>query len=190
MWLRVLEALALAAAVAYAVLTYLMWQDSHHNFTIDERAWLGIMSNMPNTVNESTPLSINITVLNTGKTVARRIYLECSVATFRNTDAVSFDYSRPHTIHDMGILSPNGFTTGQCSTRQESIETLHKSQVDDLVNGRAYLAIFGRGKYDDIFGGTHWVQFCVWKAYFQGTGNYNAKSCTDYGDTGDGTVPQ
>jgi hypothetical protein len=190
-WWLILEGLALAAGVAYAVLTYLMWQDSHHNFTIDERAWMNVGINLPNTINEGTPLVAKMTVFNTGKTVSRKILLECVVSRQRNTDPVPFDYVRPHSSHDVGMLTPSALTNLQCSSKEpDQVESLSKQQSDDLMSGRAYLAVYGRGSYIDIFGGAHWVQFCVWKGYFSGNGVYNAKSCTDYNDTGDGEAPK
>jgi hypothetical protein len=186
-----IEVAAVSGGLFYAAVTYFMWQDSHHNFMIDQRAWLTAVVNVPTTVNQGTPLAVNLNIFNSGKTVARKILVECVVSRQKNTDIVPLDYGRTHSINDIGMLTPNTITAAQCFTGEpDQTDTLTKNQSDDLVNGRAYLAMYGQGRYDDIFGGVHWFRFCVWKSYYAGNGNFNAKSCTDYSDTGDGDAPK
>jgi hypothetical protein len=189
-WFRWLEGAALAAGILYAVVTYLMWQDSHKSFRIDERAWLSVATNIPANVNQGTKLSGSLIVQNTGKTPARKIVFECTLSVQRNSEVVPLDSPGMHSISDMGMLTPNSNSPMPCF--QGSFEepvVLTSAQADNLLNGRAYLAEYGRGRFVDIFGGDHWVHFCIWHAYYNGIGNYNAQSCTDFNDTGDGSPP-
>src|SRR5260370_1141183 len=109
-WWRIVEGVGVAAVVFYAVVTYFMWRDSHHNFVIDERAWL-------------------------------------------------------------------------------TFPTFTKSDVEDLQSGRTFGIIYGRGRYVDIFGETHWYQVCNWHSYYGGTQSHNSTPCVAYSNTGDGDGP-
>jgi hypothetical protein len=186
---KLLEGAALTAAVVYAFLTYLMWRESHQNFVVDQRGWIGAVTDFPSVVNQGTQLQTHLNVFNHGKTPALKIHLECTVSRQTNTDIVRFDYSKIHTVSDMGMLTPNSYTTIECGAgEQGESDTLSKNQADDLTSGRAYLAVHGLGTYDDIFGGVHWFRFCFWRSYYSG-GSYNAGSCAAFNDTGDGPLP-
>jgi hypothetical protein len=63
-----------------------------------------------------------------------------------------------------------------------------RRDIDDLLYGRAYLIVHGRGRYVDIFGEPHWFTFCNWVGYFQGV-NYQSSECSGYNDAGDGEPP-
>jgi hypothetical protein len=109
----------------------------------------------------------------------------------KNTDQVPLDYNRLHMITDMGLLLPSQATPIGCfgGGTEDQRDTLTQTQVDDLLNGRAYIGIYGQARFVDIFGNPHWVRFCSWKNYYKGNGNFNAKSCVDYNDAGDGQLP-
>jgi hypothetical protein len=95
------------------------------------------------------------------------------------------------TGHDIGMLTPNSVTGLQCfSDQSPEAGVFSQRQSEDLQNGRAYVAVYGQGKYDDIFGKNHWIRFCAWHGYYAGTGNYSARTCTDYKDSGDGVPPK
>jgi hypothetical protein len=40
-WWRIFEGLGILAVIVYSVITWWMWRDSNHNFTVNERAWVG-----------------------------------------------------------------------------------------------------------------------------------------------------
>jgi hypothetical protein len=77
-WKDRLEVVAIVFGVFYAIVTFLMWHDSHKNFALDQRAWLGIY-------NEKTQISqsknndlpgikhISFWVRNSGRTPALNI---------------------------------------------------------------------------------------------------------------------
>jgi hypothetical protein len=78
-----IEVAALGGAVFYAIVTYNQWQDSNHNFTVDERAWVGIMEVRADGGNEThdtyTAGPVWLTVRNTGKTPALNVSIETGV---------------------------------------------------------------------------------------------------------------
>jgi len=191
-WLKdILEIGALVAGIAYAVVTYFMWRDSHRNFVIDERCWISIDGNFPNPIKEGIPFQGSILVKNTGKTTAKQIVSEWIIAILRSADSVSFDYSQMRTTELIGVLPPNGFTlfTASKPVDQYTAAFLTKEQAEDLLNGRTYLVLYGRGRYNDVFGNTHWFHFCGWKDYYPGNASYKAANCVAYTDTGDGDLP-
>jgi hypothetical protein len=188
-----IEILAVAAAIFYALITYRMWQDTHRNFEIDERAWIKVASNIPaqQVIKEGTPIEGNVILENTGKSFAKQLYVDFCIVVVKNNQAPDFVYTIPHAQNRIQILQPNDATTflvRASETPTSEPEVLTKSQVDDLLNGRAYLAIYGEGQYKDIFGELHWFRNCGWQTYYS-QGNYTAFKCTTYNDTGDGPLP-
>jgi len=186
-----IELVAVAGGIFYAVVTYCMWRDSHKNFVIEERAWLSIDSMFP-APKENIPIESEVHITNTGKTPAKKIVSEFVVSIFKNTDAVKFEYSNQYrTGQVVGIMQPNGFVNTDVVKPVDQFHPvlLTKTDVDDLQNGRAYWAVYGRGQYDDIFGETHWFHFCNWISNYKG-GTYNTIGCTQYSDTGDGKIEE
>ena len=49
------------------------------------------------------------------------------------------------------------------------------------------LEVYGRTRYTDIFGGLHWFKHCVYHSFHEGS--YDAGTCTNYNNTGDGEFP-
>jgi hypothetical protein len=196
--LRILEGVAALAVIAYAVVTGLMWQDSHNNFIVAERGWLSVntVAIDPANIKEGTPIQTLGSVMNSGKTACKKIWMEFQIEVFKNVDKVGFDYASPYiTKLNLGLLSPNAgspFPIRNVHDRFQ-VEQLTKDQADDLRNGRAYIAVYGRGTYWDMFGKQHWFHECGWKsyyAYFGGTGGeYEASECVNYNDIGDGNLP-
>lgn len=188
---KILEGAALIAAIAYAIITWNMWRDSHKNFAVDERAWLSVESAFPGVAKEQIPLTSDVLIRNTGKTFAKKIVSQYVILILRNTERVQFDYSRTGTGDLIGIMPPNGVAVFGVtkSVDQPSSALLTKEQADDLVSGRSYLVVYGKGAYTDIFGETHWFRHCNWKSYYP-SGTYAAPGCTRYNDAGDGEPPK
>jgi hypothetical protein len=188
---RILEGAALLAAIAYAIITYCMWRDSHRNFVVDQRAWLAIETSFPAPIKEGMALEGDVAVRNTGKTAAKKSGSVWTVDILRNTDSTKFDYSH-YTSEAIGILSPNAYTIFPVLNMQDQYTPKHltKEQADDLNNGRSYLVVYGKGTYRDIFGELHWFSSCAWRSFYAGSGVYMAENCTAYNDTGDGELPK
>jgi hypothetical protein len=185
---------AFVAASVYGAIAFLQWRDSHNNFRMDERAWLNIEGKFPDTVQERDSIVSQVRMENTGKTPGKQIKAEYVVLVLKSTDPITFDYVDPRHSNDfVGILAPKEFSLSPVVEFDSELNVVSftKNQAEDLMSGRSYLAVYGRGKYFDAFRDPHWFHFCKWKSYFKGA-SYNARSCVAYNDTGDGTgdVPE
>jgi hypothetical protein len=185
-----LEVLAVSGGLFYAAVTFQMWRDSHKNFVVDQRAWLLVASNLPvlADIKEGMPLQSRILITNTGKTPGKKITFEFTVVMPRNTEAVEFNYHAPLSAALVGIMPPNYTQLFLVFKHAEETNpvVLTRDGAQDLLAGRSYLAVYGRGIYTDIFGEVHWFHACFWQDYDGRTGTYNASGCTRYNDTGDG----
>lgn len=192
-WVEVVGVVVgIAVALIYGCQLHVMQktlEENTRNFWVDERAWLDIQTHLPDAVKEGTAMQADSGVLNKGKTVARRVRWECTVSWQRNTTSLPFDYAGDHPNTRVGLLPPTSYTTAPCFSGKEKPDILTKDQADDLLNGRAYLGVYGHGTYDDVLGKPHWFTFCNWRAYYPGFGSYYTESCTNYNDTGDGDLP-
>jgi hypothetical protein len=97
---RVLEVSAVVAGVAYAIITYFMWRESHDNFVLEERAWLDaskveIIGEKVGNFHAGSPITAKVTLVNTGKTAAREVQAEYHIILLRNTEEVPLEYDRP-----------------------------------------------------------------------------------------------
>lgn len=184
-WKPLAEWLGVAAVIFYAVITFLMWRDAHRNFRIDEQAWIKVSADTlkRELIKEGVPLSADVTLTNTGKTFARNIHYQEDVVILPSAESVPFDYATGE-LFSVGILQPN-----QAEPYQDmrANEALTKGQADDLLNGHAYIAVYVRGQYDDIFGKTHWFGYCRWQAYYAPAA-YATRGCTLYANAGDGPI--
>jgi len=190
--LHVLQFVGILAGIGYALVTYVMWRDSHNNFIVQERAWLTLEGIFPPMPKEGNRIEIDARISNTGLTPAKKINAEFVPSVLGSNDRVPFDYSvKSRNVEIIGILPPNRFVIIPIVQWKIMPETLPyiKTDVDDLMNGRTYLAIYGRGTYIGIFGRSHWFRFCQWMAYNATVSAFASKECVEYNDTGDGKPP-
>ncbi|HEY4380364.1 MAG TPA: hypothetical protein VGN01_08455 [Acidobacteriaceae bacterium] len=171
---------------------------------IDQRAWMSTTikpvtegkDTWPALPKEGEVLAVYTHIENTGKTPALQIHYVVSMEEFRN--GIPPDLSDTGTNHfegTTGITFPNRsqdirtasfHTTGNPPPGSQVYpipDKLTKQDVDDLMEGRAYLAVFGRIDYRDVFGISHWTTFCHWKAYSAGT--FSARDCTAHNGVDD-----
>jgi hypothetical protein len=191
-WIRILEAAGIVSAIVYAIITGLMWRDSHHNFIVDERCWLSINAGFPADIKEEVPIVGTIAVKNTGKTAGLALVSEWNVSIVPSQEPVKFIYSGLHATGTSGIIYPNGvdfFEDAKRSPETKVIERLTKAQVDDLLGGKTYAAMYGRGTYRDIFGKVYWFHYCAWHDFLEGRRYPGGTSCTEYNEIGDGPLP-
>jgi hypothetical protein len=147
-----------AVGVGIAILTLIglicSVQQSRHALEFNERAW--ILPTMP--VVEQTETGetyFKIPFKNTGHTPALRTHAWIGTVG---------DFNKITTADPIGdadktgnfVVPPDG--TGNTSTIDDPID---KGFVDQIKNG-ATLYIYGTIAYVDIFGNSHWTQFCVY----------------------------
>lgn len=153
---------------------------------MDQRAWIEIA---PVRIKEKRlelvpgqMLSIDIKMLNIGKTVARKIIVQTKVEKLNPSQSPSIDDEKwifgEKTI--VGVLYPNDErepTQTHLLELDQSNNTFVAaiiSQVDlqDWNDGKFYIAVHGRVDYVDIFNVSHWSTYCgafTGKEHFGGT---------------------
>ncbi|MGD0631922.1 MAG: hypothetical protein ABR987_21525 [Terracidiphilus sp.] len=188
-WKLRLELLALLAGIGYAVVTYLQWRDLRHNFEAEQRSWLQVGSNLQS-FGSNIPDTVAVSVKNTGKSVADKIegIAAFEIISKENTPGF-YRNDRPKNHVTGGIAFPDtagsGWIVSSLDENGNYIPVLD-SDKKRLLNGDAYIAVYGQIYYQDRFGG-HWTRFCDWKAYVPG--GYASKACTTWAAVGDGNPP-
>ena len=71
MWKQILKYAAIGSGVVVAVVTFFQWKDAHHNFKVDERAWLGVTTAPNYTTDPNGKIIVLAQLQNFGKTPAR-----------------------------------------------------------------------------------------------------------------------
>ncbi len=156
---------------------------------IDQRAWMSIkIEDFTPSPMESTPIGCTLHFSNTGKTPAKQVQVYVRMVMVPNGHSPDFEYAeRPIMVGSSGIELPGlpentvrvNIPTKVPGSHYTEDLRLSKTDVDDLNQGRSYIATFGRIQYLDVFGTQHWIQFCGWHAYNR-DGFYNIFPCADY----------
>jgi hypothetical protein len=117
-WKPVLEIIGLFAAVWYATVTHLQWQDARHNFQVDERAWIKaktlndingvIMKGSIVPWNGETLIVWPVRLSNVGKSVATDIHSDVMLELLDSQQSPSLDFSKPHSQVDVSIFFSPG----------------------------------------------------------------------------------
>lgn len=198
----IMAILALAGVVVAFLTGAILWLQLDEMRT-DERAWLNITevdAHYPKDISKD-PLSETLTLENTGKTAARAVSSQFILDFVVNGYSPDFVYAdRIFNSYTVGALNPNSpqsidvvFLKQRPGESSTVPRLLAQSESDDLNNGRAYLALYGRATYLDIFGHKHWMHYCVFSTSIANpTAKFpvTSKSCSDYNDTGDGDEPK
>jgi len=159
---------------------------------IDQRAWLkvGGTPDKPGDdhaswkITSGQPVVYPLRVTNSGKTPAANMDMSVFVEIVDADKEPSLEYvdtpiGHPHGHATSGIVFPN-VDIDQPVIRP-SDDAGPRVATDDEVravkDGKAYMAVYGIVRYDDVFQRHRWTKFCIWSAL---TGTFQAKSCTQY----------
>jgi len=185
---RILEGLGIAAAIAYAIITFCQWQDLRHNFAIDERAWIKAKVLWPV---QMTDDRIPVQVINVGKSVVDTTIMNADIEVVDRASPPSFDRSGWHSVSIFETLFPSDgdvVTVARYHRTEGGEFQLSDSEIKALTKGDSYAAVWGQINYRDQFG-EHWTKFCEWKAFTDNMTQFTAASCTEYNSVGDGKPP-
>lgn len=191
-WKERAEIVALVAGIGYAVVTYWQWRDLRHNFQVEQRAWIQLTTPLI-PMSEIPTRGLHISVANVGKSVAQQVVSASAIELVKRDDAPLLYARKRHNVTDFNLLFPN---TIQGNTEvlfvNEADGALHEltdAEIAGLVAGTFYIAVYGQISYSDNFG-IHWTRYCEWKSYSRNPRLvFNAKSCTDWNNVGEGVAP-
>jgi hypothetical protein len=185
------------AAILVAVFTGLIFLKQLKQMRTDQRAWMRFTIGKPSlpkdaasasTFQISTPVTIN----NIGKTAARMVYSEFVMDYEEYGASPDFIYGTTTRTFDFaGIMFPDDpFEVNVPFVKAKSnnsIETepryLTPSQYEDLSQGKAYLVLYGRSRFVDIFGTKHWSRFCAFLPARNTNPPNQHNACAQYNDT-------
>ena len=150
---------------------------------IEQRAWMQVETKFEPPV-ENKPFVVTFNTKNIGKTPAKRI------KAYFNVQIVNKDNS-PNLNPQLGVNFAVGMMNPDLSVGaivplfKGSADLLHppsitKTEVESLKSGETYLAFVAKVNYLDVFGNTHWFNFCYW--HNTAIGNYNSRPCVEFND--------
>jgi hypothetical protein len=181
LWKIILEVSGVAILAIYTLGTYLQWNTMGHTLRAEQRAWVTIKTaDASPQLAEGRPIMAPISIVNTGKTPAKKPVLDTVVESVRNGDSPRLAYSFPHFNLTTGVVWPNDprqFNAPLLDSAGNA-QVVTPAMSADLLSGKSFIVVYGRIEYDDVFNAKHWTQFC--KFYSYTSGNYTAEKCTDY----------
>ncbi len=171
------------ASVGTAIIALRISSHQLNTMRLEQRAWVKVEHKLQPTA-ENKPLVADIVIKNTGKTPAKHIAANFRVQIVRKTDSPEME-SGFNFHHVSGILHPDTSLTNNVPMMRETQSItnptlLTKADLAKVESGEAYIAVFGRVTYSDVYGVSHWVNFCDW-GYFK-PGPYNALACVGFND--------
>lgn len=175
-----------AFSVITSVLALVILNNQLHTMRIEQRAWIKISHELQ-PVAENKPLIAEITIKNIGKTPAKRIEGNYRVQKVRK-DASPDMVSGNNFNNFIGILNQDTPSTSHVPMLRENTDILNpailtKSDVAEIESGDVYIAVFGRLTYFDVYGTSHWINFCFWRTPKPGT--YTSRGCVEFNNVDD-----
>lgn len=185
-WGKVLSGL-LAFTVAW--INYQQWHDAHRTFEAEQRAWLKIHFDWPDSTKPESLLHAMVTFTNIGKATITRFDGEGKAEVLPLDVGPSLTLKIPHGSVYSNIVAPGEPTEFAVEFGQTEQGALPLSQqdMDDLLRGRKYMVAYGVVEYNDQFG-PHWYRFCSYKAYSDSVTKLPVAKCVGFNDIGDGHV--
>jgi hypothetical protein len=151
----------------------------------DHRAWIKIPA-----PSASPAISIDggedkvfaeLTMVNVGRAPARDVNLKVVIQLVKDGEAPTFSYK-----HGWGAVygllypdepAPPIHVTMMDAQKNDAI--LKDTELNDLISGASYIAVYAKVTYVDIFGIHHWTHSCTWKGLRPGK-EPDTRKCTSY----------
>jgi len=168
------------------------WHDAHQTFEAEQRAWLKIHFEWPDFTNPESLTAVNVTFTNIGKATISRFDGKglAQVLPLDVGPALTIKSLQGHGGYS-NIISPGEPTTFYATFRQAPTTgedlPISPQDMDDLRQGRKYMAAYGIVQYTDQFG-PHWYRFCSYKAYSDSTKRMKVGACVNFNDIGEGSA--
>jgi len=149
---------------------------------IEQRAWVKIELTAIQ-IEESKPLIAQLTVKNVGKTPAQQVNAALKVQVVKKESRPDLKLNGVLFTFFAGILNPEGTVPASVPMLKHTTDVLNppiltKDEISELTSGAAYLVVYGKIEYGDVYGRSHWVQSCNWHSIKPGT--YPSRECVQY----------
>jgi hypothetical protein len=165
---------------------------ARRNSEQNSRAWVSIHESGELHFVRDEPIKAPFKILNTGSTSAKHVYVQFWIRMIPITDNPYLPENGPRFVGEVGSLLPFSENISdtvmqvsavrQRSTTPPSSDSenwpLSNQEASDFIAGSNYILIFGRVTYDDIFGMSHFTQYCAFHA--NGKAAPHAASCAAY----------
>jgi hypothetical protein len=160
----------------------------------DERAWLEVKAQDGMVIHVITgePINYAVRLSNVGKTPAKNIVWSIFVQIQDSKDEVNLEcvgvpVKRQICNHNevsAGSIFPNTHWdyTGFRPNNDFSPNVVTQSEVDAWESGKAYAAVYGIVRYDDVFGTSHWTKFCLYTPPDNKGKYFQIEKCAQYSD--------
>ena len=155
---------------------------------LQQRSWIQITPETPidkMKLDKVKKLEFVMQFENFGSIPATKIFIESLVEIVKSDRAPAFNYSVLHDSLTSAPLYPkakNSFAAILAKNKENEASELSPVQRQELAQGDAYIAIYGRATYEDRVG-NWWVNFCLWKAFPIGK-TFQASDCVNYNTEG------
>jgi hypothetical protein len=202
--------LTLVVAAIYAAITAGQLGELRHQnmlqqkqMRLDQRAWVSIWHDHEQIVKvvANQPIEFDVRKLNTGKTIARKLFGLVAIEKLLPDQEPRFKHFLPDSsptwfvpnderistfTSSTGVLFPGvKLQVGRYFWQQPDFSTGNKKQAlatdidaQEWAQGKYYFALYGFVTYDDMFGVHHWTSFC---SHFSGdpTLLIESRACID-----------
>lgn len=154
---------------------------------VDQRAWMSIkIDGVPKVPIEGATFDAVAHVMNTGKTPATDVHVDITIEKVRNGESPDLRFlGRIFNAEISGIYLPNQssdipFSLLSIDPRNSAPIRLSRDDVNDLLQGKTFIVMFGGVDYTDVFGTRHWVRTCSWTGYGTPITGYSAEPCAAF----------
>jgi hypothetical protein len=177
----VLESIAVIVGIAVLFVYGGQLSVMQQTLRAEQRAWLSAKGPESSpTITDGQPIKTLVHVVNTGRTPAKNVSIETVVDIIRNNEDPISSRALSHHHATTGVIWPNDpidipaeLLEGNGFTKKLVTPEMHAA----LTAGQAYIVIYGKVEYTDIFNVSHRTRFCGWYAY--ASGYYGADKCTE-----------
>lgn len=187
-WLLVLFTGVLAAAAIYQ---FVITDGQLHAMKQDQRAWVKIASPEPLATGGGQPIIAPVHLINTGKTPALNYLGEALVKILPIEQEPAFDYSQwDHGRTNGGILytadprdiEASMYAKDAWTTSHPEMIALSDTDYKKFLDGKAYIVVYARVTYSDIYGVNHWTHFCNWSSHAPSSPALKCSECNRVDD--------
>jgi len=160
---------------------------------IDQRAWMNVVVGQA-VLQDGSPIKMPLRIVNTGKTPAYNLHGVVVINLLKESEQPDFNFGagvHPRYSVDGGTAIPNSPTDfawpilPKFVPKDKPIIPIIANDAikSGMQNGSLYIVVYARITYDDVFGISHWLQFCSYAHNAVGAPEKaTADTCGPYND--------